>query len=146
MPRKLPLILAGLTQADVQSVTRKYPRLSLWDGYRERVQALDGLEENEMVMTIYQLMFEQESRAKWMGEALSFSWVDAALFLEDRHPSYVDNFATTFRRLFSGCAHYGFYENEADCLRLNRVLPGIQAFSKEHLHSALKKMTASEHT
>lgn len=146
MSTKPPLILAGLTQQEVQSITRKYPRLSLWDAYRERVQVLDGLEENEMVMTIYQLMFEQEGRAKWMGEVISYSWVDAALFLEDHHPSYVDNFASTFRKRFAAWTHYGFYEDESECLRLNRVLPGIQAFSKNHLYEALAKIASPEHT
>jgi len=143
MPSKSPIIFAGLTEKDVRSITHKHPRLSLWDTYRKRVEFLRNLEENEMVMAIYQLMFEQEGRAKWMGEAISYSWIDAALFLADRYPSYVDNFALTFRELFAPCTHYGFYESEDDCLRLNRVLPGIQTFSKAHLHDALKKMTSS---
>jgi hypothetical protein len=29
---------------------------------------------------------------------------------------------------------------------LNRILPGIQAFSKTYLHDVLKKMASSEHT
>lgn len=143
MADKSPLIFAGLTEKDVALISRKHAWLSLWDDYRKRVEALADLDENELVMSIYQLMFEQESRAKWMGQALSYSWIDAALFLEDRHPSYVDNFASTFRKSFSAYAHYGFYDTEIDCLRLNRVLPGIQAFPKAHLHEALRKLPRS---
>jgi hypothetical protein len=143
MPNKKLLIFAGLTQTDVFFIMGKYPHLFLWDSYRGRVKDLEGLEEKEMVMAIYQLMFEQEYRAKWTIGVLSFSWVDAALFLDDRHPSYVENFSKTFQDRFSHYTHCGFYENEFDCLRLNRVLPGIKILPKQDLDSAVRRMIAS---
>lgn len=139
-------ILAGLTAEDVQALRIQCPDMGFWDAFRERVEGFTDQEEDIMVMSLYHLMNQQASRIRWINEVVTYSWIDAALFLEAKHPSYVANFCIHFQKVFLEHSHYAFYEIEADALRFNRVLPGIRLFKRAELTEVVKKLINSAHT